>query len=119
MRQFNVRHIGADSSFLNELYQRFAEAYPERLRRLTEVQSQTGTTVIQLIERNDLAAAIAMIRIFEAQLGADDRDLFSLTQATYSQYLEQQKEPTATQENLNILLNRVRKNLRDLAQKLP
>jgi hypothetical protein len=118
MRQFNVRHIGADSSFLNELYQRFAETHPERLRRLTEVQSQTGATVIQLIEKNDLAAAIAMIRIFEAQLGADDRELFSMTQASHSQYLEQQKEPTTTQENLNILLNRVRKNLRDLAQKL-
>jgi hypothetical protein len=119
MQQFNVRHIGADSSFLNELYQRFAEKHPERLRRLTEVQSQTGATVIQLIERNDLAAAIAMIRIFEAQLEADDRELLTMTQAAHSQYLDQQKEPTATQENLNILLTRVRQNLRELAQKLP
>jgi len=119
MRQFNVRHIGADTSFLNELYQRFAEAHPERLRRLTQVQSQTGATVIQLIEKNDLASAIAMVKIFETQLDADSRELFSLTQAAHSQYLEQQNEPTATQENLNILLNRVRINLREIALKLP
>jgi hypothetical protein len=119
MRQFNVRHIGADTSFLNELYQRFAKTHPERMRQLTEVLSQTGATVVQLIERNDLAAAISMIRIFEAQLDADDQNLFSLTQATYSEYLQQQQEPTVAQEHLNILLNRVRINLRDLAQKLP
>lgn len=119
MRQFNVRHIGADASFLNELYQRFAEKHPERLRRLTEVQSQTGATVIQLVERNDLTAAIAMIKIFEPQLDAGDRELLSMTQATHSQYLEQQNEPTNTQEHLNLLLNRVRQNLRLLAQKLP
>lgn len=119
VQQFNVRHIGADASFLDELYRRFAEKHPERLRRLTEVESQTGATVIQLVEKNDLASAAAMIKIFETQLDADSRELFSLTQATYSQYLEQQNEPTSTQEQLNILLNRVRQNLRAVAQKLP
>ncbi|HMX39689.1 MAG TPA: SIR2 family protein [Saprospiraceae bacterium] len=119
MSQFNVRHIGADASFLNELYQRFAEKYPERLRKLTEVQSQTGATVIQLIEKNDIASAVAMLKIFEAQLDGDSQALFMMTQSTYSQYLKEQDEPVSTQEQLNILLNRVRQNLRLLAQKLP
>jgi hypothetical protein len=119
IQQFNVRHIGADATFLGELHRRFTEAHPDRMRKITEVQSQTAATVIQLIERNDTQSAIGMLKVFEQQLDEDDRTLLSATQAMYSQYLDQQKEPTATQEQLNILLNRVRQNLRQLALKLP
>jgi hypothetical protein len=118
MKQFNVRYIGGDTAFFEELHRRFSEKYPERLRRLVEELSPTAATVVQLIERNDIDGAISMIKIFEAQLGADNRDVFSQTQSIYNQYMQEKQEPTISQEHLTNLLNLVRKNLRYLAQKL-
>ena len=118
MKQFNVRYIGGDISFFEELHRRFSEKYPQKLRRLVDELSPTATTILQLIEKNDIGAAISMIRIFESQLHTEDLDLRSQTEAMYNQYLQQKEEPTVSQEHLTNLLNRVRINFRAIAQKI-
>ncbi|MEQ1747564.1 MAG: hypothetical protein ABMA02_19190 [Saprospiraceae bacterium] len=91
MKQFNVRFVGGDTAFFDEIHRRFSEKHPERLRRLVDELSPSATTVIQLLERNDLDAAIAMIKIFEKQLNADDLDLLAQTQAMYAQYNQEKQ----------------------------
>jgi SIR2-like domain/Effector-associated domain 11 len=118
IKQFNVRYIGGDAAFFEEMHRRFSEKYPQRMRRLVDELSPTATTVVQLIERNDVDAAISKLKPFEAQLSADDRELLSQTEAMYHHYLQEKQEPAITQEHLTMQLNRVRKNLRFLAQKL-
>ena len=118
VQQFNVKYIGADWSFFEELHRRFSEKYPHKMRKLVEELSATATTVVQLIEKADYAAAFQMMRIFGAQLGEDDRNLLTMTEANHADYLKNKADGTVSQENLGIEVARVRKNLIQLAKKL-
>lgn len=119
MKQFKVKYIGSDIALFEELHRRFADKYPHRMRQLLNELSPTATTIIQLITKNDIAAAISMIKIFQSQFDASEMELFFQTESMYHQYLNEAEEPTTSKENLDNLLNRIRKNLRYLAQKLP
>ncbi len=118
VQQFNVKYVGADWSFFEELHRRFSEKYPQKMRKLVEELSPTATTVVQLVEKADFAAAFQMMKIFAAQLEKDDTVLLSMTESNYNQYLNNKQEGTVSQENLNIQLAQVRKNLIHLAKKL-
>ena len=118
VQQFNVKYIGADWSFFEELHRRFSEKYPHKMRKLVEELSATATTVVQLIEKADYAAAFQMMRIFGAQLGEDDRNLLTMTEANHADYLKNKADGTVSQENLGVEVARVRKNLIQLAKKL-
>ncbi len=118
LRQFSVKYIGADWAFFEELYQRFSEKYPDRLRRLVETLSPTATTIVQLVERADYAGALGMLKIFAAQLDADDQALLTMTQSAYAQYEADKADGTVIQNDLNVALARVRKSILELAKKL-
>jgi len=118
LQQFNVKYIGADWSFFDELYRRFAAKFPDRLRSLTDTLSPTATTVVQLVEKADYPAAFNVLKAFASQLDSDDRDLLTLTEAQHSEYEQQQAAGTSTQEHLGIMRARVRQNLITLAKKL-
>jgi len=118
LQQFNVKYIGADLTFFEELHRRFSERNPGQLRKVVDTLSPTATTVVQLVERADLAAAIATLKIFSAQFNADDQTLLTTTESRYNHYLKDKSDGTVSQENLGISLSKVRINLLELAKKL-
>jgi hypothetical protein len=88
------------------------------MRQLVDDLSPTAITIIQLVEKNDIGAAISMLKIFQSQLDSSDLELLSQTESMYHQHLSETKEPTTSRENLDNLLSRIRKNLRHFAEKL-
>ncbi|MEZ4847206.1 MAG: SIR2 family protein [Bacteroidia bacterium] len=118
LRQFNVKYIGADWSFFDELHQRFSQKYPDQLRKLTDLLSPTATTIISLIEQSNMSAAFSVLDGFSGQLDEDDKVLLTMTKSEYSQYEELKADGTSTEENLRIMMARVRKNAIELAKKL-
>ncbi|MEM6261413.1 MAG: SIR2 family protein [Bacteroidota bacterium] len=118
LEQFKVKYIGADTKFFEEVYKRFKEKYPDQLRKLTDFLSPDATKVVQLVEKADFPSAFQMMKKLFPQLDADDQTLLSITESEFSQYRILMQEGTSTQENLNIMLNRVKKNLIELAKKL-
>jgi hypothetical protein len=118
VQQFNVKFIGADWSFFEELHQRFKEKCPHKMRKLVEELSPKATTVVQLIEKADFDTALQMLKLFGMQLDDDDKTLLTMTESNYNDYLNSKKEGTVSQENLSIQLAQVRRNLILLAKKL-
>ncbi|MCB0542328.1 MAG: SIR2 family protein [Saprospiraceae bacterium] len=118
LQQFNIRYIGADWTFFEELHRRFEEKYPVKMRRLIDELSPTAATVAQLVARGEDESAISMLNIFKGQLPADDQEQLVMTEAAYNQYLADKKAGTALTEHLNVNLAKVRKNLLDLAKKI-
>lgn len=118
LKQFNVKYIGTDLSFFEELHQRFSKKYPEKLRKLVDELSPSGTTVIQLLEKSEFESAFTMLKIFGTQFNDEEKETLTLTESNYSEFLKEKLEPTTSQENLTILLNKIRINLRELAKKL-
>ena len=118
LQQFNVKYIGADWSFFDELHRRFTAKFPQRLRSLTDTLSPTAATVVQLIEKADFGAAFNVLKAFASQLDSDDQTLILTTESQYSQYEQEKANGTSTQEHLGIMRARVRQNLIALAKKL-
>lgn len=118
IEQFNVKFIGADWAFFEALHQRFAKKYPNKLRKVIEQLSPTATTIHQLVGRGEFEAAFSMLNIFRNQFDNDDRDLLTMTEGMYAQYLKDKAEGIVLTEHLNSTLARVRKNILDLAKKL-
>ena len=119
LEQFNVKFIGADWSFFEELHCRFAEKYPSKLRKLLDQLSPTAAAIAQLVAKSEYDAAFSMLKIFEAQFNPDDQLLLTMTQGAYSQYLSDKKEGIVLTEHLESALARIRKNILELSKKLP
>ena len=118
MQQFNVKFIGADWSFFEEMHERFAKKYPNKLRKVVEQLSPTATTISQLVAKSEYASAFSMFKIFVTQLDSDDIETLTMTESAYNQYLKDKSEGIVLTEHLNSALARVRKNILDLAKKL-
>lgn len=119
LRQFNVKFIGADMAFFEELHRRFREKYPDKIRKIIETLSPTATAIVQLVEKDDLNAAIAMLKIFAAQLAADEQEILTLTEANWNEYRANKEDGTVSQENLQLQKSKIRKNILELTKKLP
>ncbi len=119
MQQFKVKFIGADWAFFEELHRRFLEKYPQKMRKLVETDSPTAAMIVILVEKNELAAAISMLKLFENQLDDADKILLTMTESMHNQYLQDKNDGTVSQENLNLALAKTRKNILELAKKLP
>lgn len=100
------------------MHRRFSEKYPAKLRKLINQLSPTAATIDQLVAKSEYDSAFSMLKIFESQLNSDDQQLLTMTQSTYSQYLQDKKEGIVLTEHLNSALARVRKNILELSQKL-
>lgn len=114
--QFQVKYIGADLSFFEELHERFSKKHPEKIRKIVEALSPTATSIIQLIERNDIASAIQMIKIFKAQLSDDDATILILQESELNR-IEAERETIAT-EYYDLTLRQIKSKLIHLAKKL-
>ena len=118
MQQFDVKFIGADWSFFEEMHQRFAQKYPNRFRKVVEQLSPTATTISQLVAKSEFGSAFSMLKIFGSQLDQDDLDMLAMTEGAYSQYVKDKAEGIVLNEHLSSALARVRKNILDLSKKL-
>ncbi|MBL7817563.1 MAG: SIR2 family protein [Saprospiraceae bacterium] len=118
MEQFNVKFIGADWLFFEQMHKRFAKKYPNKLRKVVEQLSPTATTISQLVAKSEYASAFSMLKIFASQFDKDDLDMLTMAESAFSQYLKDKAEGIVLTEHLNSALARVRKNILDLAKKL-
>ena len=118
LEQFNVKFIGADLHFLEELHRRFAEKFPDGMRKIVDELSPAATAVHQLVARGDVAGALAMMNIYRTQLDEADQQMLTMTEAAHSQYLSDKGSGQVLTENLNISLAKVRNNLLALAAKI-
>jgi Effector-associated domain 11/SIR2-like domain len=118
MEQFNVKFIGADWAFFEELHTRFKQKYPNKMRSLIETLSPTATTIVQLIEKHDLDKAFKMLKMFSTDFDSDDQNLLINTEGGYNQYLKDKAEGIVLTEHLNSQIARVRKNILELAKKI-
>ena len=118
MEQFNIKFIGADWAFFEELHQRFNKKYPAKMRKVVEQLSPTAATIVQLVAQSNFEGAFSMLKIFAAQLDSDDGEMLTMTEGAYSQYLKDKSEGIVLMEHLNSALARVRKNILELAKKL-
>jgi Effector-associated domain 11/SIR2-like domain len=118
MQQFNVKFIGADGAFFEELHTRFKEKYPQKMRQVVDTLSPTAASIIQLVEKNDLDKAFKMLKMFAADLDNDDQNLVTHTEGAYAQYLQDKSEGIVLTEHLQSHIARVRKNIIELAKKI-
>ena len=118
LQQFNIKYIGADWSFFEELHRRFSEKYPEHLRKLVDELSPTATTISQLVAKGEFGTAFTLLNSFSEQLDSDDQMLLTVTQSAYSAYLEHKKDGTVEKHLLDNELARVRKNILELSKTL-
>ena len=118
LEQFNVKFIGADLHFLEELHRRFEEKFPNGMRKIVDELSPAATAVHQLVASGDVARALAMMNIYSTQLEEADRQVLTMTEAAHSQYLSDKASGQVLTENLNTSLAKVRNNLLDLAAKI-
>ncbi len=118
MQQFNVKFIGADSAFFEELHARFIQKYPNKIRKIVETLSPTATTIVQLIEKNDIDKAFKMLKMFATDFDDADQTVLTMAEGSYNQYLEDKKGGIVLTEHLTSQINRVRKNIIELAKKI-
>lgn len=118
LEQFNVKFIGADLAFLEELHRRYAEHSPDSLRKLVDELSPAATAVSQLVARDDLAAAFSMMHIYKHQLEEADQHVLIMQEAAYNRYLADKASEGVPMEQLRIALANVRNNVLELARKI-
>lgn len=119
--QFNVNFIEADFEMLAEIFRLYAAKNADKphdypLRSLVDTLSATGLAVVQLVERDDLPAAFAMLKIFAPNMDEDWNRLLTMTEAEYSQLLRERESLTLLE--FNPRMARVRNNILELAKKL-
>ena len=118
LEQFNVKFIGADLDFLEELHRRYAERFPQSLRKLVDELSPVATAISQLVSKEDYQSAFRMMDIYRNQLDEDDQKLLVMTEADYNKYRTDKDSGAVSKDNLDLSLARVRNNLLDLARKI-
>lgn len=118
LEQFNVKFIGADLHFLEELHRRFGEKFPDSMRKIVDVLSPAATAVHQLVARGDVSGAFAMMNIYRTQLDDEDQRLLTMTEAAHSKYLADKGSGQVLTEHLTTSLAKVHNNLLDLAAKI-
>lgn len=118
IQQFKVKYIGADTAFFDELHFRFSEKYPEKMRKIAEELSDEIAAVIKLIRKNEYESVFRLLHSKEA-IQPKDKDLLITTESEYRQYLKNRSDGTVNQENLQVQLAKVRRNLIEIAKTLP
>ena len=119
--QFNVNFIEADFEMLAEIFRLYSEKHTEKpleypMRSLVDILSATGLAVVQLVERDDLPAAFAMLKIFAPNMDEDWNKLLTMTEAEYSRLIRERDALTVLEFNPRMAF--VRNNILELAKKL-
>jgi len=120
--QFNVNFIEADFGMLAEIFRQYAAksdeapiAYP--LRSLVDTLSASGQAMLQLVERDDLPAAFAMLHVFAPRMDKDWSDLLTTTEGEYNRLQREREALTVLEYNPRMAF--ICNNLIELAKKLP
>ena len=88
------------------------------MRKIVETLSPTATTIVQLIEKNDLDKAFKMLKMFATDFDDDDQTALTMAESAYNQYRKDKDEGIVLTEHLTSQINRVRKNIIELAKKI-
>ena len=118
LQHFNIKYIGADLAFFDELYDRFKAKYPEKLRETINEESANTTTIQQLIQKANFDAAFQMIKRLSNQMKKEDQDSLVILESQYSGYEQIKQSGTATQEHLDVTLSRIRSGLIEMTKKI-
>ena len=73
---------------------------------------------MQLIEKNDLDKAFKMLKMFASDFEDDDQTALTMAEGAYNQYRKDKDEGIVLTEHLTSQINRVRKNIIELAKKI-
>jgi SIR2-like domain len=119
--QFNVNFIEADFEMLTGIFRLYTAKNAEKpldypLRSLVDTLSATGQAVVQLVERDDLPAAFAMLKIFAPNMTDDWNKLLTMTEGEHSRLLRERDSLTVLEFNPRMAF--VRNNILELAQQL-
>jgi hypothetical protein len=115
-KQFNLNIYGSDLQFLHHLHAEYAAQ--KNLRLLPDPISETAAFVRRLVQDNNVEAALERLETYAVGLSAGDRDEIALFQSAYHSWLENKRDKTATHENLEVQINKVKKGILDLTKKL-
>ncbi len=116
-QQFNLTVYGGDWQFLHDLHTEYAAA--KKIRPLLDPVSDRAAMVRRLVQFNNIEAALEHLEEYTADLSASDRDEATIYKANYYAWLAENRDRTATQENLDVKIARIRKGILDITQKLP
>lgn len=116
-QQFNLTVYGGDWQFLHDLHAEYAAA--KKIRPLLDPVSDRAALVRRLVQFNNIEAALELLVTYSADLHAEQRDEVTIYKANYHAWLTEYRDRTATQENLDVKIARIRKGILDITQKLP
>jgi len=111
-QQFNLTIYGGDWQFLHDLHREFAGA--KKIRALLYPISDHAALVRRLVQFNNIEGALERLEIFP-----EYSDEVTMHKASYYEWQTASRERTATQENLDVKIARVRKAILDLIQNMP
>ncbi|MEQ1745178.1 MAG: SIR2 family protein [Saprospiraceae bacterium] len=114
-QQFNLTIYGGDWQFLHELHKEYAAS--KKIRPLLDPVSDRAAMVRRLVQFNNIEDALERLEEYTADL--PERDEVTMYKANYNAWLAEYRDRTATQENLDVKIARIRKGILDLTQKLP
>ncbi len=92
---------------------------PKKYARSFNPISDRAALVRRLVQFNNIEGALERLEEYTADFSNTDRDEVTMYKSTYYAWLNESRDRTTTQENLDIKIARVRKGILDLTQKLP
>lgn len=116
-QQFNLTIYGGEWQFLHQLHTEYAAT--KKIRPLLNPISDRAALVRRLVQFNNIEGALERLEEYAADFSNTDRDEVTMYKATYYAWLNEHRDRTTTQENLDIKIARVRKGILDLIQLLP
>ncbi len=116
-QQFNLTIYGGEWQFLHQLHTEYAAT--KKIRPLLNPISDRAALVRRLVQFNNIEGALERLEEYAADFSNTDRDEMTMYKATYYAWLNEHRDRTTTQENLDIKIARVRKGILDLIQLLP
>lgn len=115
-KQFNLNIYGADWQFLHDLHAEYAAQ--KNLRQLSRPVSEKAAFVRRLIQKNDVTGALEYLTQHVQYLDATEQDEIAIYQSQHQTWLENKRDKTVSQENLDVQINKVKKGVLQLTQKL-
>lgn len=124
LQQFNVKLIGADWSFFDELHQRFSEKYPEELRTINtesspvdpklKVKAQVKLAIERAMHEEAFQIIDENISLFELE----DQQEITILKMNFRNYLRDKSRGVKREDELEIKLNVITDNMLNLIERL-
>ena len=113
LKQFNIKFIGEGDAFLDELCRRWQEQNEGE----GAAEKPDKHTVLKLLQEGKTGRALEVL--LKIATAPEDRDMAVMVSNWYHKWDSDTKAGTEDSRNLDMLYNRVVKNINDLATNLP